>query len=640
MHRFFAPIAIDTINERSYPFYIEQLRTAQIDRVILCCVGEVASESGTLFEDPARLAHYIKQLSTDGFEVGVWLDSLGHGVVLNHAKAAEMLPFSPIVGLDGKSTPYAICPLDPQFRAHYAKALQIVAAMHPDLIMLDDDFRLNTRGNVYNIGCFCDRHNAAFFERIGTKLPREELEELLFCGGESPYRTAWLEVQGESLLSFARDMRAAVDQIDPAVRLGACMCRDTWDLDGTDGIEIARAFAGGTKPFLRTIGAPYHDRRIAAAVEYTRMQAAWCRRTDGDVEISAEGDVYPRPRYNVPSRFLELFDLALIATGDVDAHQKYMFDYNRSVFYETGYVERHLKNRDLRRKVDEIFKGKTSVGVHVLEEMHKMKTWDLPAEKPSGLCLYLHGGFCSRAARLLADASISTTYATGEYPVAIFGENARHAPLETLAHGALLDARAAAILRDRGIDTGLIQAEPATATAEYFPKEDDTMPISDGLSLHALTCAPTVQVLTTLLPEGTPGSYLYENAAGQRFFVLAEDSYHSPCSPQPNYHGSYHRQQQLIDAIPWLCGKPLPAVCSKNPYLYIISARGKDGNLAVALLNSFEDEIPTPTITLDRAYACIRFINCTGELHGSVVTLSEISPYGFAAFEVAPCGSP
>jgi len=156
MHRFFAPVAIDTVNESSYPVFVQQLRAAEVDRVVLCCVGEVASESGTLYDAPERLARYIRQFSRDGFEVGVWLDSLGHGVVLNHAKAAEMLPFSPIVGLNGKSTPHAICPLDPQFRAHYAKALQIVAAMHPDLIMLDDDFRLNTRGNVYDIGCFFD----------------------------------------------------------------------------------------------------------------------------------------------------------------------------------------------------------------------------------------------------------------------------------------------------------------------------------------------------------------------------------------------------------------------------------------------------------------------------------------------------
>lgn len=636
MHRFFAPVAIDTVNESSYPVFAQQLRAAEVERVVLCCVGEVASESGTLYDAPERLDFYIRQFSHDGFEVGVWLDSLGHGVVLNHAKDATVLPYSPIVGLDGKSTPHAICPLDPQFRSHYAKALQAVAAMHPDLIMLDDDFRLNTRGNVYNIGCFCDRHNIAFFERIGKKLPHEELETLLFSGGENPYRTAWLEVQGESLLSFARDMRAAVDQIDPTVRLGACMCRDTWDLDGTDGVEIARAFAGDAKPFLRTIGAPYHDRRIAAAVEFTRMQAAWCRQADENIEIIAEGDVYPRPRYNVPARLLELFDLALIATGEVDADLKYMFDYNRSVSYETGYVERHLKNRSLRREVDEIFKGKAPVGVYVPEAMHKLKEWDLPTEKPSGLCLYLHGGFLSRAAQLLADASISTAYAAGEYPVALFGENARHAPLEALAHGALLDAKAAAILRDRGIDTGLIQAEPATATAERFPKEDDAMPISDGISLQTLTCAPTATVLSTLLPAGTPGAYLYENATGQRFFVLAEDSYHSPCSPQPNYHGSYHRQRQLLDAIPWLCGKPLPAVCPKNPYLYIISARDGEEKLSVALINSFEDEIQTPTVTLDRAYASIRFVNCTGELRGNTVTLSEISPYGFAAFEVTP----
>jgi hypothetical protein len=56
--------------------------------------------------------------------------------------------------------------------------------------------------------------------------------------------------------------------------------------------------------------------------------------------------------------------------------------------------------------------------------------------------------------------------------------------------------------------------------------------------------------------------------------------------------------------------------------------------MAVALANVFMDEILTPTIRLDKPYKRIRFAGCDGRLDGDTVTLSDLSPYAFAAFEV------
>ena len=66
-----------------------------------------------------------------------------------------------------------------------------------------------------------------------------------------------------------------------------------------------------------------------------------------------------------------------------------------------------------------------------------------------------------------------------------------------------------------------------------------------------------------------------------------------------------------------------------------IAAKSEAGDaMAVALFNIFEDEIPMPRILLDKPYNGVRFVNCEGKLEGNILTLSELPPYGTAAFEV------
>lgn len=77
----------------------------------------------------------------------------------------------------------------------------------------------------------------------------------------------------------------------------------------------------------------------------------------------------------------------------------------------------------------------------------------------------------------------------------------------------------------------------------------------------------------------------------------------------------------------------LPAVSLKNPYLYLLSASDKD-SMSVLLLNIFEDEIESPEILLNRVCRELECIGCTGGIEGDKVILSELSPYGIAAFEV------
>lgn len=633
MYKLSVPVSIQTMNERSLPIFVEEFRKAEVDRVFLCGLTPFYKKDCYIYKEPDRMAYLISYFKKQGFEVGVWEGAFGHGGVLTHDKKSDYVDvFTRIVGADGKMEEEAFCPLDENFRTVYYSCVKKLAAMQPDIIMFDDDFRLNTRR--YNMGCCCDRHLKLLSDRVGEEVPRDRVEALVYCGGENRYRSAWLQVMGESLLDFAKLMRAAVDEVDAGIRLGCCMCHDTWDYSGTDGIALAKAFAGNTKPFLRTIGAPYHSMKVQNAVEYTRMQAAWCR--GQEIEVFTEGDVYPRPRYAVPANLLEVFDLALLATGETDGILKYMFDYDRSVTYEMGYTARHVKNQTLRAGIKDLFAGKQNIGVRVYEEMHRVEKLALPQEYVPGVATFVENTIYSPAQKLLCENAIPAAYhSSTDYPVIAFGENARYIQEEELKNGAILDIVAAAILTERGIDVGMVHCEKADFSGELFVEENDEITNIQGIAMYKTECAPQAVVKSRFMPEGTAASYLYKNEKGTAFYVLSIDAYRSD-KAVCNYFNTYHRQSHLIDAVQWLCKRPLPAVCTKNPFLYMQTARGGDGcALTVALYNVNIDDVLAPEVILDQPYSEARFLNCDGQLHGDRVQLSsDIAPYGVAVFEV------
>ena len=633
MYKLSVPLNALLVNEESGAKYVNEFRKAGVDRVFLFSSEPVTRVNCLLYTDPKRLENAIAFFKKEGFEVGVWMDAFGHGGVLAHSTTSEYVKdFARIRGADGRFAQEGFCPLDENFKSVYTAAIKQVAKMGPDLIMLDDDFRMNIR--QYHMGCCCDRHMKILCDRLGEEIPYEKMEELAFTGKKNRYRTAWMKLMGETLLDFAHLLRATIDEIDENIRLGACAVYTTWDFDGTDMIALAKAFAGKTRPFIRTIGAPYHGPRVQYAVEHTRMQAAWCN--GEDIELFAEGDVYPRPRYAVPARHLEIFDLSILASGCTEGCLKYMFDYNQPFGYEMGYTERHLKNAPLREGLKEIFAKKHHVGLRVFEAMHKIEKYEFPKIYEQGIATTALNTYYSIAQKLASENAIPTVYESSDvYPTIVFGENARYIEREDMKNGAILDAVAARILTERGFDVGYLHSERSSFSAEHFIEENDDIRGISNIAMHRAEISADAKVDSTFLPDRAPASYFYENKNGEKYFVLLIDGYNSDKNCF-NYFNNYYRQSQLIRAIEWLSEHALPAVIRKHPYLYMQAAKSIDDSaLSIALFNPCDDEVIMPTIELDRDYKTIRCVGCKAEIQSNkVYLLSDIEPYGMAAFEV------
>lgn len=98
----------------------------------------------------------------------------------------------------------------------------------------------------------------------------------------------------ESLIEFAGIIRKAIDSVNPAIRCGYCTPGSEFLMTG----KMAKALAGGTKPFLRINNAMYMEgdaKFFPHRMAYTQS----LRKINSDIpEVLDESDTFPQNRYS------------------------------------------------------------------------------------------------------------------------------------------------------------------------------------------------------------------------------------------------------------------------------------------------------------------------------------------------------
>ncbi len=601
--------------------FLASFREAGVQRVFLV-VGANSLVNGTREKELAALKENAAVLKAAGYEVGAWLWAF---------YLSEEHAFTRMRGADGTVSKFSVCPTDKAYRAAMGEYISEIAAAGVDLIMFDDDLRFGFQDMGF--GCTCKNHRRMIASLLGAPVKTADLKRALLSGGENPVRSAFVRANGASLETFCAEMREWVNKTAPGTRLGFCSCITSWDLDGTTPDRLSRLLAGDTRPFYRLIGAPYWGAMRAwgnkpgDVIEITRAEAA--RRKDPEAEIFSEGDTFPRPRFATPASLLECYDTALRAAGCTNGILKYMHDYSAAPEYEPGYIGAHIKNAPLYPKIGKLFGDKTAVGVRVYENPAKYETLSVPA-RAEGRNEVQDVAFPA-ASRFLTANSIPSVYEGPGVCGIAFGEDARTLPQEALQKGLILDAEAALILKERGVDTGIVTAGPLFAAGkEYFLSAGYPVGHAGDPLARTLTLAKEAKVLSfyeTADGQKLPLSYEYENAAGQRFLVFAFESLFASQS----WMRCYLRQDQ-ISTFAASAGDGLPAYCPGHPELYLL-AKQNGNRIAVGLWNLFPDPVEAPQVLLAAPVCAAEGLNCRAVPEGSAVALSEIPAYGFAFFE-------
>ena len=621
--------------ERYYEESVAQAKKAGVDRVFLVSATWTAPECEKQ-RMISVLEKYIPRFRQEGFEVGIWINSLGHGGTCGDFVNTDTGDgLTRMVSLDGNTNMGAYCPLCDNLQAVAADWIERLGMTGPDLIMMDDDYRYAFRNG--EIFCACEKHRRLFEEELGEPFDAARMKAALTTGGPNRWRDTWLRVQGRTLNDFARMLRQALDKNSPDVRMSICSVLSTWDVDGVDSMTLARTLAGNTPPFLRLIGAPYwaaignfHEIRIGAVCEYERLQQYWCK--DSGIEIFCEGDSYPRPRYTVPAAYLEGFDQVMQAAGTNDGILKYMLDYTSSPAFETGYIDEHIENQPLYRVLRETLSDKENAGVRVFEPMNTFAASHRPGKLPDDRCI-------PASLRFVTAASLPVRYDEGPDATIIFGDAGEFAGDNELEHGAVLDITSALALTHRGYDVGLIGVNGEfSPNSEEFTVEDEVVGVTGGcwydVNISAGAVVDSWQVYHEDGKEDVkcPAVYTYENARGQKFAVYcfhAQESFETGAAR--GLFRSYTRASQIRRLLPMLSGRELDAVCSAAPDLYIMTKR--DGNsLSVALWNFGIDRVAKPCVQLADDWHEISCDWGKACLDGRTVTASPLRAFECVCF--------
>ena len=621
MYKISVPIMNSNLKGNGRNDTLKELERLDAERVFLALdTYEMDERKRKLTLD--ELADNCRFFKENGFEVGAWIWTFW---------VKDNKSFRNMRSIKGTEIKEFMCPTDEAFVKFSADYIMDVARCGVDIIQFDDDFRYGFLSD--SPACLCDGHIAEINRITGESSTRDELTQYITSGRKNKFRDAFLKVNGDSFRNFAKEIRRAVNEVNPCIRISQCSCMSSWDLDGTDARELATILAGETKPLLRLIGAPYWavekswGNSLQDVIELERMESAWTKKDN--IEIMAEGDAFPRPRTRCPAVYLEGFDTAIRASGCTDGILKYGIDYHSNADYETGYARFHEHNRAVYSKIDQMFSGKIPCGVRVYESMKKIGDMVMPTK--INRAVNIESLFFSKAARTLAYNSIPTTYEGDGICGIVFDENARNIPLDVLSNGLIIDIAAAEILTERGIDVGIETIGEATSgQCERFVDNNNHI-LASGATAYDIKLKASAEILSDIdTPKGVlPMSYRYENANGNRFLVLNINTR----SNADNVLKHYARSRQYAEQIPWLSGQKLPAYIYGNPALYIL-CKHCNGTMAVGLWNFFADPVLSPTVQLDGEYSSITCINCSGHIDKDQVILSSIPPFGFVAFEV------
>ena len=248
-----------------------------------------------------RLVASYRKLRTalegSGIKMGVLMQStLGHWPRVD--KDEEQWARS--ITLEGK--PKRFCPIDPGCRKYVHDVARTLALEKPCFILLDDDVHAS---GSYGVECFCDRHVAMFNKANGTSHTSASLREAVKnCKPGDAVSVAFQNLQRKFVNDLVDVVRAAVDEVDPAIPAGACM---PYREHRFAGITAMHAAAKGQEPVLRIDNSLYKQRTLvnfAGNIAYTMAISDWWRR---DIpHLLDESDTWPHNRWSMSASLLAM----------------------------------------------------------------------------------------------------------------------------------------------------------------------------------------------------------------------------------------------------------------------------------------------------------------------------------------------
>lgn len=505
------------------------------------------------------------------------------------------------------------CPLDPAFQSDWsAKVKSVAAALRPAMINIEDDYTLAWGRGLNGCACFCPRHLASFASRYGKALTGPEIAAAFAnrTKENEPIRRAFAETVRASLAELAGRVRAAVDEVDPSIRIMLCESGACSDYDG-DALEtLARAFSGPrTRPCVRPSGAIYGAQTTPAdippAVAHTMYTL---ERLPRDVETFYEADPYPHNRFFTSAAQMRSLMAGAVFMGSQNV-LFYCLQYLDDPLEDPGYAESYRSMKPRLETVRSFVADRQAhlAGVRVL--------W-----RPEDSYLTHgigggHGGQLADGAFLCAKMGLPyTTRADAEGPVLMMGNVAETMSDDEirriLSGGVLLDAPAAALLQRRGFGAQL-GADVELAEGRLPVIGERLLPAA-GLSCKGRTVNAfyilsagtegTVTAFATLRPRAgtevwseftgvggkpvTPSIAYATNSLGGRVAIFATSLLGNRSSGLYNLR----KQELLRNLFNRLAPGTIPVAAVGAPGIWTLAQLASDGKEMLVMVNNLSGD--------------------------------------------------
>ena len=128
--------------------------------------------------------------------------------------------FDLMVSPIGEVASATVCPLSENWKKYFFELYHYYAIeVKPEILWIEDDFRMHNHEPLEYGGCFCKLHMDLFQKHLNEKISREEfVNQLLSPDGDHRYREAYITVNREIISDLAKELAEHLK--DTQVRLG------------------------------------------------------------------------------------------------------------------------------------------------------------------------------------------------------------------------------------------------------------------------------------------------------------------------------------------------------------------------------------------------------------------------------------
>jgi len=231
------------------------------------CVGHMTKE------EAAPWIAVMKRAKEALVNAGITV-SLNPRIELGHLDRSRVLKegqdFVTMQDFDGNVSSMVACPMDEKWQGYFLDFYEyLIREIEPEVIWVEDDFRLHNHEALIYGGCFCEHHMKAFNEALGSNYDRQEFTDRLFRKNpEKRVQKAFLDVNRRCMVELAEKIGVKVKSLGLGTKVALMSsAHQSHSMEGRDWKGILEGLTQGG-PIIDRIHMPMYLEEISMKTYY------------------------------------------------------------------------------------------------------------------------------------------------------------------------------------------------------------------------------------------------------------------------------------------------------------------------------------------------------------------------------------